>query len=229
MKKSIILIFIFFSFASAQQDKDSCDFLLREFLEYSKLETVYDSTLIRTEEIMELLKKNNCYKHSDELVIKTAKGEEYIGGLTYLFGQICLASDTDKGVKFYVNYLNDHKNSAEEELSFAFERIFQRKPSTVLKCISESDSISQIYLLDEIVWGFVNNRMYGVESPFVDYPDKAFIFMENPPPVKLTVETYKDIFFQLNSQLEDLKLLYPKEIGYILNRVHEFLIKYPQK
>jgi len=100
MKKSIILIFAIFSFASAQQVKDSCNFLLKEFLEYSKLETVYDSILIRTEEIMDLLKKNNCYEEIDYLKIKIENGEEYIGGHTYLLGKICLASDTDMGVKF---------------------------------------------------------------------------------------------------------------------------------
>jgi len=198
--------------------------LFEELIEYSNYDYTSDSTVIRAKEIVDSLVKSGYSSFKSDYYTKLINGELHIiTSRTYLFGKICEKNVGSTGVNLFMNYMLDHSGSAEEELSFSFERIFRTHPREILKRINSSDEKSQKYFLDQIVWGFVNNRLYGIKDPDTDISSSAFIITEPAPECKLKVSTYKNMFFSLNNELLQLKKEYPEEITYLLNQIEGIL------
>jgi hypothetical protein len=156
------------------------------------------------------LEKNDCIDY-----IQKRNGHEYVEtGLTYLFGQICIIANSDKSVREYIGYLKRNSGSAEEQRSFSFEYIFKQNPTRVLTLIGFDKE-----LLDHLVWGFMNNRMYGEKDPYEKDPNKAYTRYESEPKQVLTVQTYKDIFYKTYPSLKNDKS-FNKQIEYLLTTIH---------
>jgi hypothetical protein len=206
----------------ATESAVDCDAILKELKRYSKLDAVDNSTLERSKQILSLLQENQCYAYTDHLVIKEDNKEVYIGSLTYIYGRICENNSSRQAVKYYIEYWKSQSGSAEEELSFAFERLFVSKPFLVFEEINRYDKLKQKGMLDSIAYGFLNNRYYGPSHPDSELMDKAFIVRKEPLPVVLNKSNYKEIFFQTNPKFKDLYKIYPEQIEYMFNNVEKY-------
>ena len=69
---------------------------------------------------------------------------------------ICIKIGGNLGVDYYFDYMMLTKGSAEEERSFALERLFVKYPEIVLNRIGKDNDF-----LNHLTWGFLNNRYYG--------------------------------------------------------------------
>jgi len=160
--------------------------------------------------IVRKLEKNNCIDY-----VQNRNGQEYVEtGLTYLFGQICIIANSDKSVREYIDYLKRNSGSAEEQRSFSFEYIFKQNPTRVLSLIGFDKE-----LLDHLVWGFMNNRLYGENDPYEKDPNKAYTRYESGPKRVLTDQTYKDIFYKTYPKLKNDKS-FSKTTEYLLTTIH---------
>lgn len=177
--KTMLKIFLTFLFCflvfpgniiSADQNITYFDALV----EYSKLDSISDSILMKSEKLVDQILKS--------------KESSPQGSVTYYFGLICLKSSSDKGVSSYVEYLISQEDSPEEELSFRFEPIFFKHPETVLSVIKKAHPSHQPTLLDHIVWGFLNNTESVTKDNYKD-----MFFAKNPEVKKLYVEYRTEI------------------------------------
>jgi hypothetical protein len=153
----------------------------------------------------------------------TKEGHEVkLGSLTRLYERICRKAVSGKGVRFFMRYRVDKLDSPDEAFAYATERLFAAKPEQVLGYIhNQPDSIKTI-LLDDIVWGFLNNRIYGAKNPY-HLEESPSGRLEKPPPEILNKNTYRSIFFDLNNRMGKVNLKYPDEVGYILKSSYKFL------
>ena len=146
--------------------------------------------------------------------VQKRNGQEYVEtGLTYLFGQLCLITNSYKSVQEYIEYLNRHSGSAEEQRSFSFEYLFKQNPKRILSLIKSNKE-----LLDHLVWGFMNNRSYGVNDPYQKDPNKTFTVYDKEPKRVLTTRTYKEIFYKTYPTLKNDNV-YSKQIDYLLTEI----------
>ncbi len=146
--------------------------------------------------------------------VQKKNDQEYVEtGLTFLFGQLCLIAQSDKSVQEYIGYLKRNSGSAEEQRSFSFECLFKQNPERVLSLIKSDQE-----LLDHLVWGFMSNRLYGVNDPYQKDPSKAYTVYEKEPKRVLTTQTYKDIFYKTYPSLKNNKV-YSKQIDYLLTTI----------
>ncbi|HTD40414.1 MAG TPA: hypothetical protein VK671_07335, partial [Mucilaginibacter sp.] len=121
-------------------------------------------------------------------------GAEYaIATRTGLFGEICLKKNDEEAIHQYINYLNRQHGSAEEELSFVFERLFQKQARSVLSQVGNDK-----YSLDHLVWGFLNNHYSSA----------------------LTTKNYKKIFFEISPKIKEIYPKYKKSIDYLLQQIY---------
>lgn len=186
----------------------------RKLILISKSKTISDSVFKEALIIVKRLEKNRC---SDYEIKKN--GENYIEtSLTYLLGEICLIKNDSSAIKEYINYMNRNAGSAEEQICFSFEHLFVRQPKIVLSLIG-SDTL----LLDDIVWGFVNNRYYGASDPYEKEPNKAFFINSDSPKPVLNTSNYKEIFYKVNPKVKELYKSYKKQIDYLLKAIEEEL------
>jgi hypothetical protein len=203
MKNGLVLSLLFFLSLSGYS-QESCDSSLFKFLmesgnkksltlqEFQKCKIIVDSLWI-----------HQCHDYA-----KTIKEVSYgITTLTLEFGKICIKANSDIAVKAYIEYLNKNKGSAEEQLDFSFENIFVKRPESVLSQISSQDSLTRDRLLENLAWGFANNRLYGAKDPAQDDPFKAMTVYDNPPKQILNSSNYKEIYFSLNPEI---KKIYPR-------------------
>ena len=209
MKQLLTCIFILScSLAFGQSDCDPKDFeLIKSACRKSILTEVEFFSCIET---IKKLEGNKCFDY-----VQKRNGQEYVEtGLTYLLGELCALANSDKSVQAYIDYLNRHKGSAEEQMSFSFEYLFKQNPKRVLSLIK-----SEKALLDHLVWGFMNNRSYGVDDPYQKDPNKAYTIYGQEPKRVLTTNTYKDIFYKTYPSLQNDKVDY-KQIDYLLTTIY---------
>ena len=212
MKKILLGIFILSFWVSfGQTNCDPKDFeLLKSGSRKTKLTDFEFLSYLKT---VKLLESNRCFDY-----VQKRNGREYIEtGLTYLLGQLCLAANSNKSVVEYINYLNRHLGSAEEQRSFSFEYLFKQNPKRVLSIVN-----SDTTLLDHVAWGFMNNRLYGVDDPYQNDPNKEYTAYYKEPKRVLTIQAFKDIFYKTYPSLKN-DTIYSKQIEYLLNSIYDGL------
>jgi len=120
-------------------------------------------------------------KRYTDYIDKTVNGTEYVShSLTQVFSDICLKADGQLCVDYYLKYMHLTEGSAEEERSFALERIFVRFPETLLKTVGDNKDI-----LDQLAWGFLNNRK------IINKINCRTVFFKTNPSLKEKYNTYK--------------------------------------
>ena len=166
---------------------------------------------------LKTIKKLENIKCFDYVQVKD--GQEYVEtGLTFLFGQICILTNNEIAVKEYINYLKRHSGSAEEQRSFSFEKIFVQNPTRTLSLINYDTE-----LLNHIVWGFINNRLYGVKDPYKSDPNKAYTVYYKELKIVLNSKNYSNVFYKVNPTLKTNYLKYKKQIDYLLVTIKDGL------
>jgi len=206
------IIFLLFSVAffnvNGQNNCDPKDF--RKLISISKSKAISDSEFKSTMIIVKRLEKNRCWDYD----IKK-NGQDYaVNSLTYLFGEICLIKNDSSAIQEYINYMKRNTSSAEEQIGFSFEHLFVKQPEIVLSLIDYDTE-----LLDQLAWGFINNRYYGPIDPYEKEPNKAFFISANNPKPVLNASNYKTIFYQVNPKVKELNKRFKKQIDYLLNGV----------
>jgi hypothetical protein len=206
-------------FSQTKVDQSECNALFDKIIPYSKNKIVPDNNLVFCQKIVNDLKSNKCSYY-----VKSKDGKEYIQfGLTWIYFQICVRSRSKKGINFFTKYVLEKNGSAEEELSFCFEKLFFHNPLTVMEEIYVLHPTDQKYLLDHLAWGFVNNRSYGKDDPYNDLPNKAMIRLNETRPVVLSSMNYEDIFFKVYPPLKK-KTNYASLNKSLLDKIKEILI-----
>ena len=119
---------------------------------------------------------------------------------------------------YYFKYLDFTKGSAEEERSFALERLFVKFPEIVFNRIGKNEE-----LLNDLTGGFLNNRYYGAKNPFENNDYIAMTVYENGPNQILNKDNCKDIFYETNPSLKAKYNDYKFQIDYIINASIESL------
>ncbi|MCX7735702.1 MAG: hypothetical protein N2319_03215 [Candidatus Kapabacteria bacterium] len=138
--------------------------------------------------------------------------------LTRTFSDICIKAGGNLGVDYYLSYLLFTNGSAEEERSFALERLFVKFPEIVLEKIGNDYD-----LLNDLTWGFVNNRYYGAVNPFENDDYTTMTLYENGPKPILNKDNCKSIFFETNPSMRTKYNDYKYQIDYIINTAIENL------
>jgi hypothetical protein len=203
----IILLSISFAYASSQ---DRCKILFEELYPYSISKTVSDPDFQKCRNIVKQLMACNYGAHIIE-----KDGKRFIGHfLTPTYGDICRKTSPDLGIPAYIEYLIENKNSAEELLSFSFEHLFELYPEKVLKEIQIQDSSLHSYLLDKLVWGFLNNSRFEEQEA-----KKRNRILQRPV---LNDKNYREVF---NITYPDLTVKYEKYqtfIDYMLEGIKKY-------
>ncbi len=212
MKNLSIGILLTISFASFGQN--SCDStLFNQLFKISKQDKVNSSDFQRSKNLVDSL----SYRFCDHVIILP---DSIYTSLTYTYGRICLKANSTESVNSFLKYRLDHKGSAEEMLSFTLENLFVKKPDIILQEISRYDSITKEDILNDLIWGFLNNRTYGATDPFEFNPFKAMTYYENPPKTVLNFKNYKDLYFKVNPRTIDLYPKYKRFYDYILKGIY---------
>lgn len=181
-----ILLLLCFSYVHAQEGCDVIQF--KKLSSISKEKSITDTQLGDAVQLLKKLEHDKCLDY-------IGKNGRVITGRTNLFAKICLINNSQKSVKEYIEYLKRQHGSAEEQLSFSFERIFAQRPEDVLSFIRNDHD-----LLNQLGWGFANNHSTG-----------------------LTAENCKNRFFQVNPKMRAIYPRYKKEIDYLINDITEEL------
>jgi hypothetical protein len=164
------------------------------------------------EESWQITKKLHELKYTN-YIDSVSNGISYVShSLTSVFSDICIKTDGNLGVDYYFNYLTLTKGSAEEERSFALERLFVRYPEMVFNKIGKDND-----LLDDLTWGFLNNRYYGAINPLETEDYTAMTVFENGSKPILNKDNCKSIFFETNPSMKSKYTDYKYQIDYILN------------
>jgi hypothetical protein len=186
----ILFALSLFMFGLHAQNDYGCGIGQFKRLSYiSKKDSVSDSDLKAAVQCVEILEKRRCEDYTGK-----KKGVEYvIATCTSLFGDICLKKNDFKSVRAYIKYMNREHGSAEEQISFSFEKLFVQRPEDVLSLISDNKD-----LLNQLEWGFVNNH-YG----------------------NLSSKNYKAVFYHLNPELRIIYPKYKRSVDYLLKGIGE--------
>jgi hypothetical protein len=132
--------------------------------------------------------------------------------LTKTYSDICIKFGSDEGIDYYLKYMSLTRGSAEEERSFALERLFVKYPERVLIRIRNNTN-----LMDDLVWGFLNNRYYGAINPYEGRDYTAMTVYSKRPKPQLNDKNCRSIFFKTNPTLISKYNDYKEEIDYIIN------------
>jgi hypothetical protein len=210
----IVLVFVL-KFSTFGQQCDSCKKSFDKLLEISNKEKISQSDMENSLQITKKLYKDRYTDYIDSIVNKNTY-ESY--NLTRTFTKICLKADGRLGVDSYLNYLAFSSGSAEEDRSFCFERIFVKFPEIVLSRIEKNNT-----LLDELVWGFLNNRLYGAKNQNDEDEFSSISIKEKSQTEVLNKDNCKSIFFETNPSLVSKYDNYRYQIDYIINNSIESL------
>jgi hypothetical protein len=183
MKRAILLLLICTSTSLLAQKQCVQDFKLLQSL--SKNATITNAVFDEAVLITKKLESNKC---ADYAVNKTGV-ETVAASRTELFGGLCLKKNNLHAVTEYINYMKRQHGSAEEELSFLFERLFVQRPEDVLVIMGNSKD-----LINQLAWGFVNNH----------YEDHV------------TTANYKATFYKINPKIKRIYPQYKNQIDKIL-------------
>lgn len=189
--------------------------LFKNLIEYSEKHKITNSEFLACKTIVDTLDKYNC----DFFI----RNEKYIEtSLTYLFGKICYKANNDAAIKAYLDYHIKHIGSAEEQISFSFENLFYLQPKLILDEILINGESIQKELLTSLVWGFLNNRCFGINDPYKDNPFKAMTHYENTPEPILNKSNYREIFYKVYPITKQLYPEYQKMYEYMFSRIEEY-------
>jgi len=171
----------------AQNEYDCGIAQYKKLTHIAQKDSITGSDLTTTVLLIKELEKANCSDYTGK-----KNGEEYaIATRTGLFGDICLKSNSQNAVEEYIKYMKRHHGSAEEQISFSFERIFVKQPEYVLSVAGYDKK-----LLDQLEWGFLNNHYRT-----------------------LTRKNYKARFYQINPKVKAIYPKYKKQIDYLLKEI----------
>ena len=81
------------------------------------------------------------------------------------------------------------------------------------------DSTLQIYLLGDIIWGFVNNKYYGIIDPIEYNPYRANSNYKDTSESFINTTNYIEIFDKANPKTKELIVIYPVFYSLILNGI----------
>lgn len=203
----IILLSISFAYASSQE---KCKTLFEELYQYSISETASDSDFQKCRNIVKQLIACNYGAHIIE-----KDGKPFIDHfLTTTYGDVCRKASPGLGIPAYIEYLIEHKNSAEELLSYSFEQLFESYPEKVLKEIQIQDNSLHHYLLGHLVWGFLNNRYFEEQEA-----KKGDRILQRPV---LNDMNYKEVFNITYPSLTDKYEKYKTFIDYMLDGIKKY-------
>jgi len=196
----------------------------KELYSYFIQKTISDAQLNRSFSIIQKM-ENKCWDYG--MVVESGEQVKYISDIPAVFAEICGKAISTEGVARFFEFRMAHWDSADEDLSLALEKLFVKKPAEVLKKIREQKANIRTGLLNDIAWGFINNRLYGVENPFeyrgLKKSQTLTQFTDHEKYVeKLNINTYRTIFFNLNEDLHQLSSQYPGEIHFILRKTREY-------
>lgn len=205
----IIAITLTFNCSSSGQQCDSCKMDFDRLLRIKMKEKVSQIDLERSWQITQKLYTLRYVDYIDKVV----DNQSYVShSLTRTYSEICVKAGGEIGVDYYFKYLTITNESAEEERSFALERLFVKYPVIVLKRIGKN-----LELLDLLTWGFLNNRYYGAKTPFENEDYTAMTIYKNSPKPILKKDNCKKIFFETNPFLKEKYNTYKFQIDYIIN------------
>jgi hypothetical protein len=214
----INLTFILITTLTINLFGQQCDSCKKEF---DKLLMIKEKSIINQNDLeisWQITQKLYNLKYTD-YIDSVANGMEYVShSLTKTFSEICIKSDAKLGVDYYFKYLIFTSGSAEEERSFALERLFVKYPENVLNKIGKDYDF-----LDQLTWGFLNNRYYGAINPIEGNDYTAMTVYENEPKPVLNMDNCKSIFFETNPIMITKYNEYKYQIDYIINTAIESL------
>jgi hypothetical protein len=197
------------------QQCDSCKMDFDKLLMIKEKSKVLQTDL---EKSWQITKKLYRLKYTD-YIDSVANGTSYVShSLTRTFSDICIKAGGKLGVDYYFDYLTFTNGSAEEERSFALERLFVKYPEIVLNKIGKDND-----LLNDLTWGFLNNRYYGAKNPLEENDYTAMTVYDNGPKPTLNKDNCKSIFFETNPSMKTKYNDYKYQIDYIINAAIESL------
>lgn len=204
-----LIITLTFIFSSFGQQCDSCKMDFDKLLRIKKKAKV---TQIDLERCWQITKKLYTLRYVD-YIDKVVNNESFVShSLTRTYSELCDKAGGEIGVDYYFKYLTFTNGSAEEERSFALERLFVKYPMVVLNRIGKN-----IELLDLLTWGYLNNRYYGTKNPFENEDYTAMTIYKTTPKPVLNKDNCKKIFFETNPSLKEKYTKYKFQIDYIIN------------
>jgi hypothetical protein len=210
--KIATLTFLFISLSSVKTFGQQCESCKKEFdtLLLFKGKSIVSETDL--EKSWQITRKLFNLRYTDYIDCIADESRYVSHSLTKTFSDICIKAGGKLGVEYYLKYWHLSKGSAEEERSFALERIFVRNPEEVLNQIGRDNDI-----LEDLTWGFLNNRYYGAKNPFEDTEYSALTVYEAGPKPILNKMNCKSIFFETNPVLKIKYKEYKYQIDYIIN------------
>lgn len=206
----IILITLTTSFSFGQQ----CAECKKKFDRLIAIEQQDDISDLQLNESLKIAKELYEKRYVD-YIDSISKRTIYVSkNLTHTFASITRKRCDSIGVSAYLNYLSFTSGSVEEERSFGLEQLFQKCPETVIKQIGQS-------YIEQLAWGFVNNRYYGPVDPFEDDGFKAMTVYKKAEP-KLNAENCREIFNMTYPTLVETNK-YTEFIELLLMEIYEIL------
>lgn len=141
--------------------------------------------------------------------VKFKQDTSLYGFTSIIYSELCVKVNSSYSIQSYIKYLLKRNNSACEALSSGFELIFSKNPVLTLKRINKYKNKQKDYLLDHLIWGFINtwyrkvgeyNQKDGVLKP--ENCEKYFYIAY--PSLKNNYKLYKgpiDYFIQRSKYL----------------------------
>lgn len=164
---------------------------------------------------------DRCLK--EEVMIPREDSEISVGTITALFGRLCQKSPSPKAAEYFIRYRLMNANSADEEFQLVLERVFVSKPTATMAYIKGQPDTTRTMLLDDIVWGFLSNRIYGPIDPFEGRSVHRVMPGETMPPEVLNRRTYRQVFQRLSPHMESALQEFPAETNYVLDQIRKYL------
>ncbi len=214
-----ILIGLTIAVAVCAGTRRKCSRLGERLYDYSCRVTITEHVLDRSHEIVERMPE----KCPDDVTVEKDGEERNVGSVVRLFGRICQKSGMPKAVEYLIEYRLDNWESADEEFSLVVERVFVSKPQATLEYIRKQRDSVRIQLLNDIVWGFLSNRVYGPKDPYENKPRRRFRDITDIPKEVLNRHNYRQIFFKLHKNMARISRRYEKEVSYILDEIGTYL------
>lgn len=218
MKHGILIVLIVAA-AACGSSRRKCEKLGERLYEYSCKLTITEQVLEASREIIERMPE----KCPDDVIVEKDGEERSVGSVVRLFGRICQKSGLPKAAQYLLEYRLDHWESADEEFSLAVERVFVSKPDVTLEFIRKQRDSVRIQLLNDIVWGFLSNRVYGPKDPYENQPRRHFRDITDIPKEILNRHNYRQIFYKLHEDMARISRRYEEEVSYILDEVDTYL------
>ena len=212
MKRNILIFsFVFSVIVSAYgQHCKVCEQKFDTLLTILKKDNVLHSDIERCWLIAKELRERKYTEYIDNYVSTS----HVLRSLTKTFADICIKTDRNTAVEYYLKYLELTKGSAEEQRSLSFEHIFVKFPMTVFDKIGMDKE-----LLNSLTWGFLNNRYYGAD-PYdeTSYEATEYNITSFKPDLKpiLTSDNCEEIFYKTNPSLKKEYSKYKEQIDYII-------------